>query len=510
MLKLIWALPICIRILSTYLDINSHGNKLDKTHTCIFLAKTSRKSGKQKSIDKEIMCICQQPPSGKMIQCNWCQEWFHNKCMNIKRDDNILFWICLNCRTLPKIVREIQNQLLLLSTCNQDLTKSLVDKTEMIQSLQDENNRLRNMINSQHSNTQDSRAAANVNVPSYKNILANETASEDNNITRPSSSVQSVVNDDAKEYSTNEPLSTGQKPKGTLLIGSSIIRDINTTRFHLDSEPKCIRGGKVVDVTAELLKLPSDCFLENIIIQVGSNDCTGNLFDSDVFYDDYVTLVLKAKTICQNVVISGLCPRLDDSLGNINRANAILQKIANDESLYFVDNDRVFRLLNGSVNTDYYRKDGIHLSIKGTFKLAKNLGLSPKSPPRTQHFIDNFVNRPKGQLASRTEKPKSVRQVNNRASNDHHDTRRKFSGNRKSNRQDDRNAHEDIRQRYQSSQDYHHSYHSHTSGRQDSYHSHSCWYCGESNHTHHSCKHGQQLLCHECHKYGHKAKFCTF
>ena len=140
------------------------------------------------------------------------------------------------------------------------------------------------MINSQHSNTQDSRAAANFNVPSYKNILANETASEDNNINRPSSSVQSVVNDDAKKYSTNEPLSTGQKPKGTLLIGSSIIRDINTTRFHLDPEPKCIRGGKVVDVTAELLKLPSDSFLENIIIQVGSNDCTDNLFDSDVFF----------------------------------------------------------------------------------------------------------------------------------------------------------------------------------------------------------------------------------
>jgi hypothetical protein len=38
-----------------------------------------------------------------------------------------------------------------------------------------------------------------------------------------------------------------RKPKGTLLIGSSIIRDINKRRFECDTDPMCIRGGKVND-----------------------------------------------------------------------------------------------------------------------------------------------------------------------------------------------------------------------------------------------------------------------
>jgi len=77
------------------------------------------------------------------------------------------------------------------------------------------------------------------------------------------------------------------------------------------------------------------------------------------------------KTKCDNVAISSLCPRLDDEFGNITTGNSILSKIANDENCLFIDNDDSFRVPSGAVNTLLYNRDGIHLSNKGTVKLAE-------------------------------------------------------------------------------------------------------------------------------------------
>jgi hypothetical protein len=76
------------------------------------------------------------------------------------------------------------------------------------------------------------------------------------------------------------------KPKGTLLIGSSIIRDINKRRFECDTDPICIHEGKVNDISSAILHLPENTNLENIIIQVGSNDCVGDDFDKDTFREE--------------------------------------------------------------------------------------------------------------------------------------------------------------------------------------------------------------------------------
>ena len=35
-----------------------------------------------------------------------------------------------------------------------------------------------------------------------------------------------------------------------------------------------------------------------------------------------------------------------------------------------------------------------------------------------------------------------------------------------------------------------------------------CWYCGEQNHVHHTCRHGKPVQCHKCGNEGHKSKFC--
>jgi hypothetical protein len=97
-------------------------------------------------------------------------------------------------------------------------------------------------------------------------------------------------------------------------------------------------------------------------------------------------LVKVSKSICESVVVSGLCPRLDDREANINRGNIVLQNKANDENCYFVDNDKSFRLLSGSINIKLYRNDGIHLNELGTEKLAKNLDIVKKVHSSDNNF----------------------------------------------------------------------------------------------------------------------------
>jgi len=87
----------------------------------------------------------------------------------------------------------------------------------------------------------------------------------------------------------------------TLLVGSSVIRDISTERFVLEMKPKCSRGGKVNDISLELIQLPVDTLYENILLQVGSNDCLDNDFDTDIFQENYMALVKVAKSVYDNI-----------------------------------------------------------------------------------------------------------------------------------------------------------------------------------------------------------------
>jgi hypothetical protein len=69
-------------------------------------------------------------------------------------------------------------------------------------------------------------------------------------------------------------------------------------------------------------------------------------FHKDTFREEYCALVEIARSASDNVVISGICPRLDDKDGHISAGNRILSKIAHDENLYFVDNDGKYHYQN--------------------------------------------------------------------------------------------------------------------------------------------------------------------
>ena len=48
----------------------------------------------------QVYCVCRQPEGGEMIECNACQEWFHDLCVKTstfvwKKSDAV--WFCNAC-----------------------------------------------------------------------------------------------------------------------------------------------------------------------------------------------------------------------------------------------------------------------------------------------------------------------------------------------------------------------------------------------------------------------------
>lgn len=445
-----------------------------------FLKKTNNE------FNSDVQCICKGTGKSSLIQCSWCQMWLHVTCVNLSEKETIGFWVCPTCRELPRTVLKISEQLDAVIKNNMDLVRDTAAKIVRIHELEAENKRLRDSVKSISTNNQDTE----IHVCEEAH-LSTSTPTENSDV---------------------------RKPKGTLLIGSSIIRDINKRRFECDTDPMCIRGGKVNDISSAILHLPENTNLENIIIQVGSNDCVSDDFDKDTFREEYCALVEIARSASDNVVISGICPRLDDKDGHISAGNRILSKIAHDENLYFVDNDSCCRMKNKSINMRLYHKDGVHLNLSGSYKLAENIGITCKTKTPSQSNTQQKRQVPKRR---HTNINNSILPTFNsditRGSQQRTDTRPTFRENRgQFHKQNNTNNMEyyNIRNRDMGRNDVW------DMSRDDVWDMSSddvwdlgsndvcCGYCGERNHTHSECKHGTHIQCDSCHEYGHKAKMC--
>jgi len=269
--------------------------------------KSTKKGNKQNNVSSETVfpCICNSSGSGDMIKCNWYQEWLHETCVNITKDDNIGFWIC----------PDIKDQMSCIVQQNMDLVRDVSSKIVRINELQSENDRLRIIIEQDNNNKNNSNGITTRNTSAEFNSNASKKSCDSVGIV-PTQQID-FNNPCSNNMDDSSMTRQHRKSSGTLLVGSSIIRDISTKRFVMEMKPKCIRGGKVNDISLELMQFPVDTLYENILLQVGSNDCLNNDFDTDIFQENYMALVKIAKSVCDNIVISGLVPRLDDRIGNI-------------------------------------------------------------------------------------------------------------------------------------------------------------------------------------------------
>ena len=288
------------------------------------------------------------------------------------------------------------------------------------------------------------------------------------------------------------------KEKRTLVIGSSIIRDMSKTQLE-NTDLTCISGGRIKDIAAEVNKTPSDKY-ERIILVAGGNDCeprdpSTKVSPADIV-DQYKSLVDICKQKTPLVTVSSICPRnsKEEVRNRIDSVNAGIQVLCGDENVDYVDNNLSFYLKDKSINDAYLLDDGIHLTYKGTNRLAQNLNLKLKNGEKT---VCDFHSHKRSQ---RRKKYESLNTEPDTASNDEENLDHLFW--RRAHYKAKTSANQSV-MKYSTSPS---SYSPKMENRYTRQGEMRCYFCYESNHTRRSWRHEKPLVCNTCGAEGHKAK----
>ena len=175
--------------------------------------------------------------------------------------------------------------------------------------------------------------------------------------------------------------SGGTPTQNTMLLGSSIIRDVSEDKL-ISTKVVCKHDGHTKHIN-EVVNTMSRCSesYDKTILVIGGNDCASPDSKTPSDMDDYKNLITSTKRVAKSITVSSICPRLHTETQDIITAvNAGLQVMCQDEGVGFIDNTSSFHLQDGSVNDGYFHRDGIHLTWQATNKLGKNLALNMKEP----------------------------------------------------------------------------------------------------------------------------------
>ena len=138
-----------------------------------------------------------------------------------------------------------------------------------------------------------------------------------------------------------------------------------------------MRGATVERVHDALKKENGTKKRKKIVLVVGTNDCSNDDHMDDIV-SKYSSLIDTSRSLATEVVVSGVCPRLDSTevAERCQALNAGLESVAEEKDCEFVDHSPSFTLADGSVNEGFLIGKGPHLTRSGTNRLTRNLKLS--------------------------------------------------------------------------------------------------------------------------------------
>ena len=181
--------------------------------------------------EPKVPCVesCKITIKAKTITCSLWSEEFHMVCVGLTSSRKV--WFCPNCKNITKTLRDMKSTMTANECkCAQLEAENLSLKRELSE---------------------------------YKQQMR---ALEEKLNARPSPGPQT---------SSQESISTPRNNSKTLLIGDSIIKDINEKGLSSDVKVECKRGGETKDIKEIIEKSPIEEF-NTLIIQVGTNDCTSD------------------------------------------------------------------------------------------------------------------------------------------------------------------------------------------------------------------------------------------
>lgn len=168
------------------------------------------------------------------------------------------------------------------------------------------------------------------------------------------------------------PLSDTPAEPSTLVIGSSIVRDVKLPAATV----RCFPGARVGDIEGNLRILAqSRTRFRRIVIHVGGNDARRR--QSEVLKLNVGSVCKLAKSMSDTVIFSGPLPNLtnDEMYSRFSSFNRWLSRWCPENGIGFIDNWRAFWGKPGLI-----RRDGIHPTLDGAALLSRNMADSISRP----------------------------------------------------------------------------------------------------------------------------------
>ena len=160
------------------------------------------------------------------------------------------------------------------------------------------------------------------------------------------------------------------RPKETLIIGSSIVRDIKAKRLQ-STTVRSHSGARVNTIRHKIREMDLAPY-NKIVLQVGGNDISNRRPVRRVM-EDYNALIteIREKTDGRaDVFVSGIPPRVDVNVVHLNNA---LEDLCEAHNVTFIKQLDSFIDSYGYVKLNLYQLDDLHLSNRGTVQLLYNI-----------------------------------------------------------------------------------------------------------------------------------------
>ena len=169
-----------------------------------------------------------------MVQCHLCQIWYHHDCAGTCSQDleNVVVWTYQICRRLPLLAKTISGKL-------EDVSAKLDELILVNKNLHQQNKELTNIVHHQ-----------------------NKT-------------IKSLT--EMNPRNVNIDGSTVSQPSKTLLIGSSLLRNV-TSEFDLEKkEVISVSGGRVPTIKDKLASRANGVKFKQTCLVVGGNEANSLL-----------------------------------------------------------------------------------------------------------------------------------------------------------------------------------------------------------------------------------------
>jgi hypothetical protein len=168
-------------------------------------------------------------------------------------------------------------------------------------------------------------------------------------------------------------------PAKTLLIGDSIIKDVDEARLDA-TDILLLENGDLTEASEKLQQWQSPC--ARIAICIGGDACADIDNSETRMRENYDALVRTAKEKAEEKSISLLSiPPQTRSVATqerIDGLNAHIAETSEHSDLDYVNNDVHFKLSNGLVNDGYLHVNGKQLSRCGMRRFLTNAGIKLK------------------------------------------------------------------------------------------------------------------------------------